>query len=61
MIQSHEQLIISEILKGKDVTHLSRVLKVAKKTVYRWISGEHKPTCTTYKKLVELHAKNKIK
>jgi hypothetical protein len=58
---SYEQVLISELLRGKDVAHLSRVLKVAKKTIYRWINGECKPCLGTYKTLVELHAKNKVK
>jgi predicted transcriptional regulator len=59
--KSHEQALVHQLLIGKDVAYLARVLEKSKKTIYRWISGENKPCLETYKRLVELHAKNQTK
>lgn len=53
--------LVKSVLKTRDVAHLSRVLKVAKKSIYRWVNGECKPNLYYYGRLLELHEKNASK
>ncbi len=51
-------LLVKQVLKTRDVAHLSRVLKVAKKTIYRWVNNECRPNLHLQQKIMELHAKD---
>jgi len=54
-------LLVKQVLKTRDVVHLSKVLRVAKKTIYRWVNGECRPALHLQQKLLELHGKDQDK
>lgn len=54
-------LLVKEVLKTRDVAHLSRVLKVAKKTIYRWVNNECRPSMHFQQRLLELYGKDQNK
>jgi len=54
MTISHEQELLNDVLRYRDVKILAQILRVAKKSIYRWIDGECKPHTESYKKLLEL-------
>ena len=56
---THEQILIRDVLRGRDVKILAQILRVSQKSVYRWINGDCKPSLPAYKKMLELHVKKK--
>lgn len=56
---THEQILVRDVLRGRDVKVLSQILRVSQKTIYRWINGDCRPSLTAYKKMLELYAKKK--
>jgi IS30 family transposase len=53
--------LVKTVLKTRDVAHLSRVLKVAKKTIYRWVNNECRPNLHFQQRLLELYGKDQNK
>lgn len=59
--ESHEQLLIKEVLRRRDVAVLAQMLRVSKKSVYRWINGEYKPHISAYKMLLDIRGRDRNK
>jgi len=56
---THEQTLIRDVLRGRDVKILSQILRVSQKTIYRWINGDCKPSLSSYKKMMGLNVNKK--
>ena len=48
---SNEQQLVHDVLKVKFLPVLSQILRVSKKSIYRWINGDNKPNLEHYLKM----------
>jgi predicted transcriptional regulator len=51
MTITNEQRLVYEVLQIKFLPVLSQILGVSKKTIYRWINGDNKPSLDHYLQL----------
>ena len=61
MTITNAQKLVYDVLKIKFLPVLSQILGVSKKTIYRWINGDNKPSLDHYLQLQRILTMKKIR